>query len=196
VYSKKSGLILGFHGCCKTIQTQIINNPDENLIMSTESYDWLGHGAYFWEYSYERALQWAVDSSKKPKSKIKEPAVIGAVIDLGNCFDLLDVKYLKLLRLGYDTLVQSLEKSGEPLPQNKPFKDSADLLLRHLDCACIESVHNLNKTVNEKPFDSVRGAFFEGDELYPTAGFKEKNHIQISIINPECIKGYFIPRNI
>lgn len=194
MYSKKSGLLLGFHGCCKTTQQQIVNNPSDNLIMSSQSYDWLGHGAYFWEYSYERALQWAIDSHKKSKSKIKEPAVIGAVIDLGNCFDLLDAKYLRLLRLGYDILVETLEKSGIPLPENKPLKNSEDLLLRHLDCASIEAVHNLNRQEKIKPFDSVRGAFFEGKELYPNAGFKEKNHIQISIINPDCIKGYFIPK--
>ncbi len=33
--------------------------------------------------------------------------------------------------------------------------------------------------------------FFEGSELYPTSGFREKDHIQISIINPNCIKAFF-----
>ena len=36
--------------------------------------------------------------------------------------------------------------------------------------------------------------FWEGADLYPGAGFKEKNHIQIAIINPNCIKGFFLPR--
>jgi hypothetical protein len=43
-------------------------------------------------------------------------------------------------------------------------------------------------------FDSVRAAFWEGEELYPQAGFKTHNHIQLSIINPDCIKGIFLPR--
>ena len=42
-------------------------------------------------------------------------------------------------------------------------------------------------------FDSVRCAFWEGEELYPGAGFKEKNHIQICVRNHNCIKGYFRP---
>lgn len=45
-----------------------------------------------------------------------------------------------------------------------------------------------------KPYDSIRAAFWEGKELYNTAGFKEKNHIQICIRDPKCIIGYFLPR--
>ena len=48
---------------------------------------------------------------------------------------------------------------------------------------------------NDLPeYDSVRCAFIEGESLYENAGFHEKNHIQICIRNPNCIKGYFIPR--
>ena len=38
--------------------------------------------------------------------------------------------------------------------------------------------------------------FWEGQKLYPNAGFREKNHIQICVCNPNCIKGYFLPRGI
>ena len=38
--------------------------------------------------------------------------------------------------------------------------------------------------------------FWEGKPLYPNAGFAEKNHIQICVCNPNCIKGYFLPRGI
>jgi len=47
--------------------------------------------------------------------------------------------------------------------------------------------------IYEDVYDSVRGVFVEGNELYPTAGFRDKNHIQIAIKNPECIKGFFLP---
>ena len=40
-------------------------------------------------------------------------------------------------------------------------------------------------------FDSVRGMFVEGEELYKGAGFHEKTHVQIAIRNPMMIKGYF-----
>ena len=41
--------------------------------------------------------------------------------------------------------------------------------------------------------DSVRGVFVEGKSVYPGAGIPEKTHIQICIVNPNCIKGYFAP---
>lgn len=73
---------------------------------------------------------------------------------------------------------------------------NGDLLLRYLDCAVIKALHDFNKTMNFQEYDSVKAAFWEGEELYPSAGFREKNHIQICIRNPKCILGYFLPRNI
>ena len=65
--------------------------------------------------------------------------------------------------------------------------------MRNLDCAVIQNLHEELERNEVKPFDSVRAAFIEGDPLYPNAGFHDKNHIQISIRNPICIKGYFLP---
>lgn len=42
----------------------------------------------------------------------------------------------------------------------------------------------------------MKGVFWEGVELYPDAGFREKNHIQICVRNPNCIKGFFLPRKL
>jgi hypothetical protein len=61
--------------------------------------------------------------------------------------------------------------------------------------AVIENLHPERDERGQKPFDSVRGVFVEGNELYPGAGFNDKNHIQICIRNPNCIKGYFLPRS-
>lgn len=30
--------------------------------------------------------------------------------------------------------------------------------------------------------------------MYPGAALKEKTHIQLCIVNPNCIKGFFSPR--
>ena len=67
------------------------------------------------------------------------------------------------------------------------------MFLRELDCAAIETLHKSLKKNKEKEFDSVRGVFWEGKELYPKAGFREKDHIQICVRNIDCIKGYFLP---
>jgi hypothetical protein len=190
MYSQRTGLILGFHGCDKKVAEDVISGK-KNLKFSTNDYDWLGHGIYFWDHSPSRALDFAKQLAKSPKHTVKVPYVLGAVIDLGYCLDLLDYSNLKLIKLGHDIL-----KYIEPnnMPVNKPVKGSGDLLLRHLDCAVIETLHAFR--LDLKPFDSVRGVFSEGKELYKDAGFKEKDHIQLCIRNPNCIKGYFLPKKL
>jgi hypothetical protein len=53
-----------------------------------------------------------------------------------------------------------------------------------------------SSALTKKITNSVRGVFFEGTDLYDNAGFKSNNHIQIAVRNPNCIKGYFIPREL
>ena len=195
LYSKRSNLLIGFHGCDQSVVDKVITG-EENLLASTNDYDWLGNGIYFWENNEARALQWAQELSKRNGSSIKSPAVLGAVIDLGYCLDLTDSQCLFELKKGYDALVALTQEAGKPLPQNTNIGKSTDLLLRKLDCAVIETMHRINRFANKRAYDSVRGVFWEGKALYPNAGFAEKNHIQICVCNPNCIKGYFLPRSI
>lgn len=195
LYSSRPNLVLGFHGCDRSIANIVINNGTP-MKPSQNDYDWLGHGIYFWENNFERAFEWAVEQSQRPNSKIKTPAVIGAVLDLGYCFDLLDSHYLEELKRAYETLKDISLQTETELPQNKSGRSSKDLLLRKLDCSVILTAQELNKKANGKAYDSVRGAFWEGTELYPNAGFAEKNHIQICVCNPNCIKGLFHPREL
>jgi hypothetical protein len=199
MYSKRAGLILGFHGCDQSIRDAVVGKEGELLKPSENDYDWLGSGIYFWENSYERALQYAVDLKNDPissKIKIVNPSVIGAVLDLGHCLDFLDSEYLNLLKAGYEMLCSVNKKHGLEIPENKSIEDQGDLLLRRLDCGVIETIHQFNEDEDREEFDSVRGVFFEGKNLYPNAGFKEKNHIQIAIRNTNCIKGFFVPRTL
>lgn len=148
-------------------------------------------------YSPDRALeyiQFLKDHPSRSKKPIQKPAVIGAVIDLGHCFDLLDYRSLQLLKSSYDVFKSIWEKIGKKLPENKNVGNSEDLLLRELDCAVIETFHGLREMAKEVHYDSVRGVFWEGGPLYPNAGFREKDHIQICIRNPNCIKGLFLLR--
>lgn len=194
MYSTKSGLIIGFHGCDKSVCDSIIRN-EAKLQPSQNDYDWLGSGIYFWENNQDRAFEFAKEQAKRNPGLIKEPSVIGAVLDLGYCLDLVDSKNLQIVKMGYELLVTS--RSVSELPTNtSPLKDSKDLLVRNLDCAVFQVIHQVNIDTAKKKFDSIRGVFWEGNELYPNAGFKEKNHIQICICNPNCIKGLFYPRVI
>lgn len=198
MYSKRSGLILGFHGCDKKLRDNIVSKQGVVLNPSENKYDWLGNGIYFWENNKERALQFAIELKENPpkgkENLIEEPAVLGVVLDLGFCLDLLDSEYLKILKISYDFLCESSIKYNKNIPAN--LMRDGELLLRDLDCAVIETTHLINKKLGKDDYDSVRGVFFEGNDLYENAGFKEKNHIQIAIRNPNCIKGYFIPREL
>jgi len=166
------------------------------LTPSRNEYDWLGEGAYFWENNPQRALEFAIESRRRRRRearRIKKPAVIGAVIDLGYCLNLLDSKYLQILKEGFRILSQTMEQAGQQMPVNKQAREGNDLLLRNLDCAVINAVHTLRSVQGLPPFDTVRSAFIEGAEVFPGSTFREKNHIQICVRNPLCIKGYFWP---
>lgn len=195
VYSSLPNLIIGFHGCDKSVFEKVLYKH-EPFKGSFNDYDWLGNGMYFWENNLERAWEWANSGLTSPTVQIKEPAVIGAVIDLGYCLNLLDSSSIKLLEYQYEIFKSKMEIADKPIPVNKNIKDNNNLVLRYLDCAVIEDLHQERKNNDLKPFDSVRGVFFEGNEIYPTSGFKEQSHIQICVRNPNCIKGFFAPKDI
>lgn len=70
------------------------------------------------------------------------------------------------------------------------------MLLRKLDCAVINHLHQVRVSAGLPSFDTVRGFFLEGDRIYPGAGFLEKTHVQICVRNLDCIKGVFrVPEN-
>lgn len=95
-------LVIGFHGCDRKIVDKVVSGRD-NLKASQNAWDWLGHGIYFWEDSRGRALHWAKEEAKERASKIKKPAVLGAVIDLGNCLNLADTDALALINSAHQT---------------------------------------------------------------------------------------------
>ena len=61
-------------------------------------------------------------------------------------------------------------------------------------CAVINYVHEIAKEAKLPAFDTVRGLFPEGDEIYAGARFHERTHTQIAVRNDACIKGFFLPR--
>ncbi|MGA2442712.1 MAG: hypothetical protein ABSH08_17295 [Tepidisphaeraceae bacterium] len=193
MYDRLPGLILGYHGCDRAIGEGVLSG-NKDLRASTNTYDWLGHGIYFWEHNPTRAIEWAklLRQSPRPgRPRIKEPMAIGAVIDLGFCLNLLDAQFLSQLPIAYKKLKEINSSLNAPLPRNQSVGESSDLLLRHLDCAVIETLHQLRMDEKRPEFDSARGVFIEGKPLYPGAAIQAFNHIQVCVRNTNCIKGYF-----
>lgn len=181
-------IIFGYHGCDESVLRMVLDGGD--LAPSVNAYDWLGHGIYFWERSASRALRWANEISKNPDSAIRKPEVAGAVINLGNCLDLADPESADLVSFGYRDLLRRCETNGQKPPRNTGLESKA----RFLDCAVINHIHQLREAAGEPPFDSVRGFFNEGAPVYPTAGLRTLDHVQVCIRNTSCITGFFRPR--
>jgi hypothetical protein len=193
LYESQASFIIGFHGCDKSVGEAILSGKEPHLKPSTNNYDWLGNGIYFWEGNPQRALDFATQGAgggKNSKGYIKEPFVLGAIIDLKHCLDLLDSTGLQQVADSFSLLSKTFDTLELELPENK---GGEDLTRRFLDCAVIDSLHQYREDEGLESFDSVRAAFFEGKELYKKAGFRQQNHIQICVRSHACIKGYFRP---
>jgi len=182
-------LAIGYHGCDRNLAGRIVAGETE-LKPSENAWDWLGHGIYLWEDSPARALRWAEAEAGRDGSKIQSPAVLGAVVDLGNCLNLADTEALTLVKDAHQTYLEICAGSGASPAENH----GADLQIRRLDCAVIETLHHLRQEEGKESFDTARGFFLEGRPLYPAAGFRELDHVQICVRSSKQIIGYFLLR--
>lgn len=132
---------LGLHGCDRTVGEQALAG-DLDLSHSGQEHDWLGPRVYFWQGDPVRAMQWATAPAKRVAGRV--PYVIGAAVDLGNCFDLTLGQQVELLRDAPNGLVAALQAQDKPMPQNRnaAIDTNRDALLRNLDCAVIRCRHD------------------------------------------------------
>lgn len=167
-------------------------NGEDFLKPSNNSWDWLGGGVYFWEQNPHRALEYAIEVANGKqfnKVKIQTPFVLGAIIQLGNCLNLVESHSLSILEEAHNGLQKVITEAGKPMPINEGNN-------RKLDCAVIRYVHQSRKDAGEEPYDTIRSPFDEGSKVYPGASFTSRNHIQVCVIKQSLIKGYFLPTPI
>ncbi|WP_341842971.1 hypothetical protein [Chitinophaga caseinilytica] len=197
-------VVFGYHGCDARLASQLLH-VKQKIRISRGEFEWLGHGMYFWENNLERAREWAKEKSRQ--GLIDTPAVIGAVLDLKNCCDFSDKYYLDLYQTYCMQMQRRYQSKNMRMPVNFAPAGSIpkDRVCRKLDCAIIEWMHERMQYLNSRqagiadtselpPFDSVRGLFTEGHPVFEGSGIYRNTHIQICIRNPECILGYFLPR--
>jgi hypothetical protein len=192
-----TSFVLGYHGCDQTVADRLIRG-EEPIRQSVKDFDCLGPGAYFREADPHRALEWA--KAKAARGEYAEAAVVGAVIDLGNCFDMANRQNITLFTQAYGSLVAEQKEAGLEIPENRNVKDdpNKDHLLRYLDCAVFRRIHThisdaIQRGEDISPFDTVRGMFTEGGPIYEGSGFYEQTHVQIAVCNMDCIVGLFRP---
>jgi len=184
LHSLNTAFVLGYHGCDQAVAEHLLSGED--FRPSSNDYDWLGHGIYFWEANPRRGLEFAEELLAKRRGRIMSPAVVGAIIDLGLCLDLTTSAGIAQVREAHRRLTEIHKIADLPIPRNK-----TDGLRRNLDCAVIEMFHDIRLRAGELAVDCVKGVFIEGSPIYETAGFHDKTHIQICVRKPDCIKGVF-----
>lgn len=191
-----TSFVLAYHGCEEEIGKKLILDGGP-IHRSDTGKEWLGPGFYVWESDPMRALEWA-----SGKSKIKKPYVVGVVLDLGNCLDLLSRKSLEALKKSHEMLTEAKGNSqvlDSHLCDNGsyPISNTTEKIsTSRLDCEVINYLHKKTKNGKSgKRFDTVRGLFLDGGELYSGSRFHNKTHVQIAVITDGCVKGFFKVRD-
>jgi len=187
--SYKLSPLIGFHGCERDVAERVFAG-ETHLNSSENDYDWLGSGIYFWVDSYERAIDWARSSKQ-----IKDPYVVGAFIDPGYCLNLTDFGVNEELKRAFSLLKSTFDCAGESLPKNSISQHNT-LMVRRLDCAVINYLHQLRDEQGLSAFNTVYGVFEEGDSLFEGSALKERTHVQIAVRTPGSILGYFRPQEL
>jgi len=159
-------MVIAYHGCDAKVAERILRGAP--FRKSQNDYDWLGEGIYFWEYGADRALQFARE--QHARGKVKRPTIVGALIQLGNCFDLMDTKFTRELASAYGML------------QNRPERVGIRLNY-YLDSFEPRGIG----------YDSVRCGFVEGEPAFEGSGIHQQSHVQLAVRNPGCIVGTFRP---
>ena len=104
-----TSFVSGYHGCDRATAIRAVSG-DISLLQSNRDYDWLGPGAYFWESDPQRAYEWA--QWKVDRGDYSEAAVVGAVIDLRHCLDLVSREDLELVKAAHSSFRRSASGPG------------------------------------------------------------------------------------
>lgn len=171
--------VCGYHGTSQRSAPEII---ERGFDFSTNDYDWLGTGVYFFQDAPMRAATWARE--RYPDS----PAVIRSELVLENCLDLLDIAWNPIIRETYAMFVLEYEKAKIPLPRQNPQKSKA----HRLDCAFFNYIVEKIFASQNITVGSIRAVFNEGDRIYPNSAIFDRAHVQIvirdlSLIQRSCL---------
>lgn len=172
-----SRIVFGYHGTDPALAERLIRgelrvadwNPSAN------EYDWLGRGIYFWEYAPDRARAWA-----------GKGGVVGALVRLGDCLDLTDVSSADVLAQAHEGLLLRNKRWKKPMPVNRGGRHD-------LDCAVINFAITEFEARTGRRIQTVRGAFLEGDPVFPGSAILRESHVQLAVRDRSCILGVFRP---
>jgi hypothetical protein len=166
--------IVAFHGTNRATAGRLVDG--ESFGPSTNDDDWLGHGIYFWEYAPQQAWWWA------KRRYGDHAAVVGALVRLGSCLDLLDPSNAALRRAAHRDLKRSLLAEGQRLPKNANNH-------KYLDCAVFNWLYRVLEEA-ERRVETCRAVFVPSvtvARLWDRSGVFQGAHIQLCIREPNSI---------
>lgn len=146
-------ILIAYHGCDATVRDQLVSGLTKPL-PSSNPYDWLYDGMYFFEGDSARALKLARASSTRPQHKltrnpIATPAVVGAIIEIDRLFDLTTQSGIENFSLAAAVVVAGYKADGEDPPKNQPaFEGDTENLHRAFDREVCKMVHALRSHAN------------------------------------------------
>jgi hypothetical protein len=159
---KSDRTVRGFHATSVEAARALVEGAPIRL--STNPYDWLGEGVYFWEEGPGRAWQWA------RKEFGGDAAVVSADIELGVCLDLTDTRCVSLVKVSHSGIAEAYRRENRDLPENKGKA-------RYRDCLVINYlVDNILQTIQ-----TIRAPFIEGDPIFPGSAIYGQSHIQLCV---------------
>src|SRR5260221_3394185 len=129
-------IVTAYHGCDASVAAKVLAGT-ARLDLSKNAYDWLGEGIHFWEHGPQRAQEWAIEQAKLSGKRVKEPSVLGAKINLGECLDLLDTANTRLLGKWFIEFRRFVRQQRTRMPENQdaPGSPRGDRVLRCRDRA-------------------------------------------------------------
>ena len=174
-YSDYDRTVVGYHGTSAERAERLVGG--EAFKASNRDNEWFGDGVYFWEYAPKQALRWA-----KAVRKFDRPAVVGALIRLGNCLDLLDPVNVKTLKEFKSLLMERFQAAGVEVPQNHR---------RHkkLDCAVFNLLYAESDAAGT-PIDSARAVYVPADSrkrIWEGSWIHDDAHVQVCVRNPRNV---------
>ncbi len=167
--------IVAFHGTTRAVAEHLVDGGE--FVPSSNTDDWLGSGIYFWECAPKQAWWWTKTFKKK-----SQPAVVGAMIRLGNCFDLLDPANVQSLRRFHDVMMDTWKDAGVETPSNFRHR-------RNIESAVFNLYYD-RSAVKGRSIDSARAVYVPTDRnkrIWKGSWIYEEAHIQICVRNPRNI---------
>jgi hypothetical protein len=170
--------VVAFHGTRRSTAEKLVAGAAFG--QSENDDDWLGHGIYFWEYAPQQAWWWAERRYGK-----SDAAVVGALVRLGRCVDLLDPSNAELLVHAHRDLDLALKSVGQKLKNNANTH-------KYRDCAVFNYLFAILKQADLE-VESSRAVFVPLEagrglpRLWARSGVFRGAHIQLSVREPNNI---------